>query len=124
MDPVTMRKILVVDDESSMRFLIRMIFEAEGFEVVEAHTGAAALERLKEDPSPDLVVTDLMMPVMGGRELVERLRADPETAELPILVVSANANAVVAGADAVMRKPFDPDALLDTARSLGRVGAA
>ncbi len=119
-----MRKILVVDDESNMRFLIRMIFETEGFEVVEAQHGVAALERLKEDSPPDLVVTDLMMPVMGGRELVERLRADPETAELPILVVSANANATVPGADAVMRKPFDPDALLDTARSLARKDAA
>ena len=106
-----------------MRFLIRVTLEGAGYDVVEAHHGGVALERAKESP-PDIVVTDLMMPVMGGRELVERLRADPETAELPILVVSANANAVVAGADAVMRKPFDPDALLDTARSLGRVGAA
>ncbi|MBA3736448.1 MAG: hybrid sensor histidine kinase/response regulator [Actinobacteria bacterium] len=118
------RKILVVDDESSMRFLLRMVFESEGFEVVEAHHGAAALERVKEDPPPDLVVTDLMMPVMGGRELVERLRANPETARIPILVVSANASAVVPGADAALRKPFDRDALLDTARSLARKDAA
>ncbi|MBA3843025.1 MAG: hybrid sensor histidine kinase/response regulator [Actinobacteria bacterium] len=119
-----LQKILVVDDESSMRFLIRMIFEAEGFEVVEAHHGTAALERLKETPRPDLVVTDLMMPVMGGRELIERLRANPETAEIPILVVSANANITVPGADAALPKPFDSDALLDTARALGKRDAA
>jgi CheY-like chemotaxis protein len=121
---VSVRKILVVDDESNMRFLMRMVFEGEGFEVVEAHHGAAALERLQEDPRPDLVVTDLMMPVMGGRELVGRLRANPETAEIPILVVSANANADVDGADVVIQKPFHPGALVDTARSLGKKTAA
>ncbi len=118
-----MRKILVVDDESSMRFLLRMVLETQGFEVVEAHHGAAALERVKEE-QPDLVVTDLMMPVMSGRELIERLRADAGTAGIPIVVVSANANAEVAGADAALRKPFDVDALLGTARSLGRRDAA
>lgn len=118
-----MYKVLVVDDESNMRFLLRMVFETGGFEVVEAQHGAAALERVKEE-EPDLVVTDLMMPVMSGRELIERLRADAETAEIPILVVSANTNAQVVGADAALRKPFDMDALLDTARSLSRNDAA
>jgi len=119
----SVRKVLVVDDESNMRFLLRMVFESEGFEVVEAHHGAAALERVKEE-EPDLVVTDLMMPVMNGRQLVERLRADAETAGIPILVLSANANAEVVGADAALRKPFDVDALLDAARSLSRKDAA
>lgn len=118
-----MHKVLVVDDESNMRFLLRMVLETDGFEVVEANHGAAALERVKEE-KPDLVVTDLMMPVMNGRELIERLRADAETAGIPILVVTANTNAEVAGADAALRKPFDMEALLDTARSLGRKDAA
>lgn len=116
-------RVLVVDDESNMRFLLRMVLETEGFEVVEAHHGAAALERVKEE-QPDLIVTDLMMPVMNGRELVERLRADTETAGIPILVVSARRNIDVAGADATMPKPFDLDALLDCARSLSRKDAA
>ena len=118
-----MRKILVVDDESNIRFLLRMVFELEGFKVVEAHHGAAALELVKEE-QPDLVVTDLMMPVMNGRELIERLRADAETAGIPIVVLSANANAGVAGADAALGKPFAPDALLATVRSLSRKDAA
>lgn len=116
-------KILVVDDESNMRFLLRMVFETEGFEVVEANHGAAALELVREE-QPDLIVTDLMMPVMDGRDLVERLRADAETAGIPILVLSANRNLEVAGADLAMSKPFDPDALLDAARSLSRKDAA
>lgn len=118
-----MLKVLVVDDESNMRFVLRMVFESEGFEVVEAHHGAAALERVKEEV-PDLVVTDLMMPVMNGRELVERLRADDATAGVPILVVSANKNPEATGADAALAKPFDIDVLLDTARALCRKDAA
>jgi CheY-like chemotaxis protein len=117
------RKVLVVDDESDMRFLLRMVLEPEGFEVVEAHHGAVALELVKEE-QPDLVVTDLMMPVMNGRELIERLRADAQTAGIPIIVLSANASTPVAGADAALSKPFDIDALLDTARSLSRKDAA
>lgn len=113
------RKILVVDDESNMRFLLRMVLESEGFAVVEARHGAAALELVKEE-APDLIVTDLMMPVMNGRELVQRLRADTETAAIPILVVSSNRNTDVDGADGFLRKPFDIDALLETARSLSR----
>lgn len=118
-----MSKILVVDDESNMRFLLRMVFETEGFEVVEAHHGAAALERVKED-QPDLIVTDLMMPVMNGRDLVHQLRDDPETSVIPVVVISASRNVEVAGADAALRKPFDLDALLDTVRSLSRKDAA
>jgi CheY-like chemotaxis protein len=117
-------KILVVDDESNMRFLLRMVLEAEGYEVTEAPHGATALELVQEE-RPDLVVTDLMMPVMNGRELIERLRSDDETAEIPILVISSNPTAEVpGGADAALRKPFDHEALLDAARSLCRNNAA
>jgi len=100
-----------------------MLLESEGFDVVEAHHGGAALERVKE-AEPDLIVTDLMMPVMSGRDLIERLRSDPKTAEIPILVLSANRNIEVAGADASLPKPFEIEALLDTARSLSRKDAA
>lgn len=110
-----MLKVLVVDDESNMRFLIRIILESAGYEVVEAAHGAAALERMKES-QVDLVVTDLMMPVMTGRELVERLRADPGTASIPIVVVSASS--IATAADAVLAKPFEPSALLEAASSL------
>jgi CheY-like chemotaxis protein len=115
------RTILVVDDESSMRFLLRMILESAGYEVVEAPHGAAALERAKESP-PDLVVTDLMMPVMNGRDLVGRLRADPETARIPILLISANPRADVAAVDAIVGKPFHPEAVVEAARSLAGSG--
>jgi CheY-like chemotaxis protein len=115
------RKILVVDDESSMRFLLRIIFEGEGYEVLEAHHGAAALERVNES-RPNLVVTDLMMPVMNGRDLVGRLRADPETASIPILLITANPNAEVPAVDATVGKPFDAEAVVEAARSLAGSG--
>jgi two-component system alkaline phosphatase synthesis response regulator PhoP len=80
-------KVLVVDDESSMRFLYRMLLESEGFEVIEACHGAEAVALVKEG-RPDLVVTDVMMPVMDGRELIEWLRANEQTAGIPILAIS------------------------------------
>ncbi len=105
-----------------MRFLLRITLESAGYQVVEAAHGVDALERAKES-SPDLVVTDLMMPVMNGRDLIECLRADPQTAEIPILVVSANPRTTVDAADAVLRKPFDPEELLETARTLSEMAA-
>jgi CheY-like chemotaxis protein len=117
------RTILIVDDESNMRFLIRTTLENAGYQVVEAPHGAAGLERAKES-RPDLVVTDLMMPVMSGRELIERLRADPETSSIPIVVVSANSRIVDIGADAVLRKPFDPEDLVAAVRSRAESGGA
>ena len=115
--------ILIVDDERSLRFLVRVILENEGYDVVEAHNGAAALERVQE-ARPDLIVTDLMMPVMGGRELIERLRSDPETAAVPIVVLSANAGLAAEAADAAFSKPFDVDLLLETVQTLSQEGAA
>ncbi len=123
-----MKKILLVDDDPSMRFMLRLILEAAGYEVTEAHHGAAALRHLKEDSLPDLVVTDMMMPVMDGRELILHLRSDPRTARLRILVVSGNPDAREVGrnADAVMGKPFLPAVFRATVESLlaaGRVDA-
>jgi CheY-like chemotaxis protein len=106
------KNILVVDDDPSMRFMLRLILEGIGYEVSEAHHGAAALIRLEES-LPDLLVTDMMMPVMDGGELIRQLRADPRTAGLLILVMSGNPDAEEIGrdADAVMGKPFSPNDL-------------
>ena len=84
-----MAKILVVDDEPDARFLLRYAFERAGHEVSEAANGQAALQAIA-DSRPDLVVTDVMMPVMDGVELIRRLRANPDTAHIPILCVSGN----------------------------------
>ena len=99
-------RILVVDDEPDLRGMVRLILALEGHEVVEAHHGAAALERLREE-RVELLITDVMMPVMDGNELVETVRADAERAHLRIIVLSASPHNVDR-ADVVMRKPFAP----------------
>ena len=117
-------RILIVDDDPSIRFMLQLMLEHAGYEVLEAQHGLEALKRLDGD-LPDLVVTDLMMPVMGGSELVHRIRSDARTASLPILVVSGNPDAleVASSADSVIAKPFQPADLLAMVLSLLRKGA-
>jgi CheY-like chemotaxis protein len=107
------KRILVVDDDPSIRFLLRLIFENAGYHVTEAQHGVAALIHIK-DAVPDLVVTDMMMPVMDGGELIKHLRSEPLTSGLPILAVTANpaAKEAAGSADAVLRKPFERSELL------------
>ncbi len=100
-----------------MRFLVRVTLETAGHEVVEAVNGAVALEQATKSP-PDLVVTDLMMPVMSGRELIDRLRSDPQLAPIPILILSANGGLRVGDSDAALGKPFDPAELIENVRTL------
>ena len=116
-----MDAILVVDDEPNVRFLVRMILEGAGYAVVEASHGGDALECAKES-RPGLVVTDLMMPVMGGRELIERLRADPDTAAIPIVVLSTSAGSLTTSADIVLGKPFKPEVLVEAVGLLAGKG--
>jgi CheY-like chemotaxis protein len=115
-----MARILVVDDEPAQRFLLRRIFERAGHEVTDAGDGAAALRVVRESP-PDLVVTDMMMPVMGGDELIRRLRFEPATAGIPILAVSGDPHLAV-GADAVIPKPHKWEDLTKVAAGLLREG--
>jgi CheY-like chemotaxis protein len=114
-------KILIVDDDPSTRFVARLILERENFEIIEAAHGEAALEVAGLDPLPDVVMTDLMMPIMGGLELIRRLRADPRTAAIPIVVVSSNPDAarslrssgLVAS---IIAKPYSASELADGIR--------
>ena len=109
-------RILVVDDEPDLRYLLRRSFERAGHEVTDAGHGAAALEAVHHC-LPDLVVTDMMMPVMDGAELIRRLRADPATAQIPILAATGDAQLAV-GADAVLTKPYQPRQLVAAANAL------
>jgi two-component system, chemotaxis family, sensor kinase CheA len=114
-------KVLVVDDQFTVRELQRSILEAAG-------DGVAALQQLGGAADIDLVVTDLEMPEMGGLELLRRVRGEPETASLPVVVVTSLAGeedqrrGLEAGADAYVTKDrFDQRALLDTVeRLIGR----
>jgi CheY-like chemotaxis protein len=112
-------RILVVDDEASMRFLLRLAFELSGHQVEEAPNGLAAIHEVENGRAPDLGATDFMMPLMNGGELIARLRANPATRGVPIILVSASPGSErKTAADAFFRKPFDPAALADCAAHL------
>ena len=116
-----MAKILIVDDEPDLRFMMRLILEGAGYFVTEERHGVNGLKSVKV-MRPDLVITDVMMPTMGGLEFIERLRSDSETAAIPILAVSGNAELATA-ADAVLPKPFLPlELLAAAARLIGHNG--
>lgn len=103
---VTNHHILIVDDEPTILELIRDILELEGFRVLVAHNGAVALHQIKQRPVA-LVFTDLMMPQLDGIELARRLRGDPDTVAIPIVLMSA---AMPPGVSdlfaAILHKPF------------------
>jgi phosphate regulon transcriptional regulator PhoB len=119
------RRILVVEDESDLRELIRYNLEQEGFAVEEAADGVQALERINRR-SPDLVVLDLMLPGMSGLEICRKLRSAPQTAALPILVATAKTTEVdrvlglEMGADDYLVKPFSPRELVARVKALLR----
>jgi CheY-like chemotaxis protein len=100
--------VLVVDDERPIRELLTVALREAGYRVATATDGREALARVAEG-SPGLVITDVMMPVLGGAELCRRLRVMPETASLPIVLMSAVEGEGVPAADAFLKKPFDHD---------------
>ena len=111
-----MGRILVVDDEPDERFLLRRVFERAGHEVTDAPDGAAALAIARESP-PDLIVTDMRMPVMDGAELIRRLRGDPATAQIPILASTGDPD-LARAADLVSSKSSSLKQLVAAAEGL------
>jgi len=116
-------KVLVVDDDDVIRQLITVNLELEGFEVIPAVDGQDALDKVK-DAKPDVVTLDVMMPRVDGWEAAARLREDPETAHIKVVLLSARAQesdiqrGERIGVDAYLTKPFDPDELIDVVRRL------
>lgn len=102
--------ILVVDDEPDYRFLLRMLLRDHDVEVMEAANGRSALDAIAERV-PDVIVTDLRMPVMDGHELIARLRDDERTRAVRVLLWSADPDRSL-GADAIVPKPYGGDALV------------
>ena len=113
-----MARILIVDDEPDIRYMMRVILESAGHTVTEARHGTAGLASVKS-ALPDLVITDVMMPGMNGLDFIERLRSDPNSSAIPILVVSANSELPTA-ANARVGKPFLAHELLSAAALLIR----
>lgn len=121
-------RVLVADDDASILNLIEVNLSLEGFEVLTAERGEEALEKARQG-RVDLIVLDVMMPGMDGWDVCERLKEDRETAEIPIVILSARnlererRRAAALGVEAYVTKPFDPDDLLRLARSLTGAGS-
>ena len=99
--------ILVVDDEEPIRLLIQDLLHLEGFTVLLAWNGNIGLTCAQES-HPDLILTDIMMPIMDGYELSRHLHADPHTAQIPVIAMSAVFQQRYAGLfRAVIAKPFE-----------------
>jgi two-component system, OmpR family, response regulator CpxR len=109
--------VLVVDDDQAIREVIAEVLRDEGYEVLCAENGLQALRELHKEHHPDLVLLDLMMPVMSGWEVLEELQADAELSRIPVVVVSAM-NAP--GACEHLAKPIDLERLLATVVRLTR----
>ena len=109
---MTTAEILIVDDERPLREVLAFLFEDAGYRVRAAIHGRDALAQI-EDARPDLIVMDLMMPVMGGLELYRQLKHRAETRAIPIIVMSAGLARPdeLRDADAFIAKPFELSAV-------------
>lgn len=110
------KRVMVVEDDEGIRDALCDLLAAEGFEVVPAVNGADALQRLRNGPRPDVILLDLMMPVMDGEELLHHLKEEPPLAEIPVVILTADASVAGAaerlGARAGVRKPISLSELL------------
>jgi DNA-binding response OmpR family regulator len=108
---VSKSRILVVDDDARLVHIVAMYLGIEGYEVATAENGEEGLAEIARQP-PDLVILDIMMPGMDGIEVCKRVRSDPETRSLPVLMFSALSSdedierARLAGANHLIKKPF------------------
>ena len=118
-------RVLVVEDEPDIRELLAFHLERGGYQVTRATTGPEALRQLRAAP-PDLVILDLMLPELDGLEVCRRLRADPATATLPVIMLTAKGDEVdrvvglELGADDYVVKPFSPKEMLARVRAVLR----
>jgi len=116
-------RLLIVDDDPDALALIELMLRRRGYEIQTAPGGTEALNILAQD-LPDLILLDLMMPFMDGYEVLVRLREDPRTASLPVVVltaksqVSSHLEALQLGADDYVVKPVHPDELVMCIRAL------
>jgi len=114
------KRILCIEDEPDMIELIRLILSRHGFEVSGANGGVEGARKIREE-MPDLVLLDIMMPDMDGWEVYQQIKADENTKDIPVIVVTAKAQNIdkvlglhIAKVDDYISKPFTPDDLLES----------
>lgn len=110
-------KVLVVDDEPDVVELLERTLKTEGFQVICAYDGISALDLVSTE-KPDLILLDLMMPMMSGYEVCEQIKSNPQTQSIPVICVTsahtpdARAHSLQLGASDVVTKPFYPSELI------------
>jgi len=125
METTVATSVLVVDDEPQVVWMLRFTLEAEGYQTFSARDGRAALDEVRQH-RPNLMLLDIMMPIMDGWTVLEELRALPDEERPRVVVVSARASlrdrakAIELGADAFVPKPFNVDDLLKVVHGLER----
>ena len=116
---------LIIDDSKAMRMILRQVLCDFGFDVTEAGNGSEGLIRLKEMPNPDLVTVDWNMPVMDGLAFVQAVRSNPSLERLPMIMVTTKndwqqvADALEAGANEYIMKPFTEDVFREKLQLMG-----
>ncbi len=125
MSTASAKKVLIVEDEKDILQLVKLYLEKEGYRIVTASTGSEGLAQVRTE-KPDLVVLDLMLPEIDGLEICKRLRSSPDTAMLPIIMLTAKAEesdtiiGLELGADDYVTKPFSPKTLVARVKALFR----
>ena len=111
-------KVLVVDDEEYIQHILNFSFGAEGYEVITAADGEEAVTMARSE-KPDIIVLDIMMPKMDGYEACKQIKTDPQTQNIPVILLTAKGREVdrklgaEAGADDYVVKPFSPGRLIE-----------
>ncbi len=111
------KKILVVDDERHIVRLVEVNLQRAGYDIVTAYDGVEALEKVQSE-HPDMIVLDVMMPRMDGFEVLQNLQANPATADIPVIMLTAKAQDAdifkgwQSGVSSYLTKPFNPRELL------------
>jgi two-component system response regulator CpxR len=112
--------ILLAEDDLDIRDSVQDVLEEIGCDVIPARTGKQALDFLSNDPRspPDMVILDLMMPLVTGWQVLEAIQNDPALAKVPVLILTAATQDRPSGAAALLQKPFQIQALLETVQRL------
>lgn len=118
------KKIVYIEDDIEMTYLIKMILERKGYEIISTNNGLEGFE-LVEKENPDLVLLDLMMPEIDGWEIFQQIRSNSKTENIPVIVISAKAQPIdkvlglqVAKVNNYVGKPFKPQELIESIESI------
>jgi DNA-binding response OmpR family regulator len=121
-------RVLIIDDDPDLLKLVALLLKRLNAETIPAQDGYSGLAAFEAEQKPDLVILDLMLPDMDGFEVLQRIRARPDSSHVPVLILSAKADPTTIrqgldrGADGYVTKPYIANSLLDRVRSLLSTG--